>query len=84
MRTAKRLALIAAGYAFSVGAGLAAVALNELLMPADAAQSSGMAAFGDIILFVLVAGFFSLGRADLVLAKAIDQQRPHLSSPRVK
>ena len=60
MSTVKRLGLIAAGYALSIIAGLAAVALNELLMPADAAQSSGMAAFGDIILFVLVVGFFSL------------------------
>ena len=61
MSTAKRLALIAAGYGLSLGAGLAAVALNELLMPADAAQSSGMAAFGDVVLFVFVTGFFSLG-----------------------
>jgi hypothetical protein len=61
MSTAKRLALIAAGYAFCVVAGLAAVAVNELRMPADVAQGSpGMVAFGDMILFVLVAGFFGL------------------------
>src|SRR5437016_11666808 len=61
MSTAKRPTLIAAGYALSVGAGFAAVAVNELFMPADVAQTSpGMAAFGDMILFVLVAGFVSL------------------------
>jgi hypothetical protein len=61
MSTAKRLALIVAGCALSVAGGLAAVALNELFMPADIAQTSGgMVAFGDMILFVLVAGFLSL------------------------
>jgi hypothetical protein len=61
MRTAKKLALIAAGYAPSVAGGVAAVAVNELRMPADIAQTSpGMVAFGDMILFVLVAGFLSL------------------------
>lgn len=61
MSTAKRLALIAAGYALCVVAGLAAITVNELRMPADVAQGSpGMVAFGDMILFVLVAGFFSL------------------------
>ena len=57
----KKLALIAAGYVVSVGAGFAAVTINEMRMPADVAQGSpGMVAFGDMILFVLVAGFFSL------------------------
>jgi hypothetical protein len=57
----KSPALIAAGYVLSVGAGIAAVAVNEMFMPADVAQGSpGMVAFGDMILFVLVAGFFSL------------------------
>jgi hypothetical protein len=61
MSTLKKLALIAAGYALSVVAGCAAVIVNELLMPADVAQGSpGMVAFGDMILFVLVTGFFSL------------------------
>jgi hypothetical protein len=60
MSAVKRLALIATGYALAVASGLAAVALNELLMPADSAQSSGMAAFGDVILFVMVAGVLSL------------------------
>ncbi len=61
MSAAKKLAFIAAGYALSVGGGLAAVAINELLIPADIAQTSpGMVAFGDMILFLLVAGFLSL------------------------
>ena len=61
MSTAKRLALIAAGYVLCAGAGLAAVTVNELRTPADVAQGSpGMVAFGDMILFVLVAGFVSL------------------------
>ena len=58
MSTAKRLALIAAGYALCIVAGFAAVTVNELRMPADVAQGSpGMVAFGDMILFVLVTGF---------------------------
>lgn len=61
MGTVKRLAFIAAGYALCVVAGLAAVTLNELRIAADVAQaSSGMVAFGDMILFVLVVGFFGL------------------------
>ena len=61
MSTAKKLALIAAGYALCVVAGCAAVTVNELRMPADVAQGSpGMVAFGDMILFVLVAGFVGL------------------------
>ena len=61
MRIAKRLAFISAGYALSLGAGLAAVAVNELFMAAEIARGSpGMVAFGDMILFVLVAGFFGV------------------------
>lgn len=61
MSIVKKLALIAAGYVVSVGVGLAAVTINEMRMPADVAQGSpGMVAFGDMILFVLVAGLFSL------------------------
>ncbi len=53
--------MIAAGYALCVVAGLAAVAVNELRIAADVAQGSpGMVAFGDMILFVLVTGFFGL------------------------
>jgi hypothetical protein len=61
MSTLTRLALIAAGYALSVVIGLAAVAVNELFMPADIKETSGgMVAFGDMILLVFVTGFFSL------------------------
>src|SRR5579862_9205172 len=61
MSTAKRLAWIAAGYAVSVGIGLAAVAVNELRMSEDVLQGSpGMVAFGDMVLFVFVTGFFAL------------------------
>lgn len=75
MSAAKKLALIAAGYALAVAGGLAAVAVNELFMPADAAQDSpGMVAFGDMILFVLVAGFLGLAPTwfllKLLVAKA--------------
>ena len=73
MSTVKRLGLIVAGYAFSVVAGLGAVALNELFMPADAAQSSGMAAFGGVILFVLVVGFFSLGPTWFLLKLCVEK-----------
>lgn len=75
MRAAKRLALIVAGYVLAVVAGLAAVALNELFMPADAAQSSGMAAFGDIILFALVTGFFSFPPTWLLLKLCLEAFR---------
>jgi len=61
MSTAKKLALIAAGYVLAVVGGLAAVAVNEWLMPEEIAQTSpGMVAFGDMILLVLVAGFLGL------------------------
>jgi hypothetical protein len=61
MRVAKKLALIAAGYGLSVVGGIAAVAINELLIPDDIKESSGgMVAFGDMILFVLVTGVSSL------------------------
>ncbi len=44
-----------------LGKDPAAVAVNELFMPADVAQTSpGMVAFDDMILFVLVAGLLSL------------------------
>jgi hypothetical protein len=61
MSIAKRLALIAVGYALSVVGGLAAVAVNKLLIPEDVKETSGgMVAFGDMILFVLVTGFLGL------------------------
>jgi hypothetical protein len=80
MSTAKRLALIAAGYALCVVAGLAAVAVNELRMPADVAQGSpGMVAFGDMILFVLVAGFFGLAPTWFLLKLFIAKARALLA-----
>jgi hypothetical protein len=57
----KKLALIAIGYVLSVVVGFVAAAVNETLMPDDVAQGSpGMVAFGDMILFIFVTGFFSL------------------------
>src|SRR5580693_3937820 len=74
MSTAKRLAWIAAGYALCVVAGFAAVTVNELRMPADVAQGSpGMVAFGDMILFVLVAGFFGLAPTWFLLKLFIEK-----------
>jgi hypothetical protein len=61
MSTAKKLALIAAGYALSIAGGYAVVCVHELLIPDDIAQTSpGMVAFSDMILFMLFTGFFSL------------------------
>lgn len=74
MSTAKKLTLIAAGYAFAVVAGFAAVALNELFMPADEAQGSpGMVAFGDMILLVLVTGFVGLLPTWFLLKLLVDK-----------
>ena len=75
MSNSKKLALIAIGYALSAVIGFAAVAVNEALMPDDVAQGSpGMVAFGDMILFVLITGFFSLAPTwfllKLLVAKA--------------
>ncbi|HEY8162159.1 MAG TPA: hypothetical protein VIF34_07835 [Methylocystis sp.] len=73
---AKRLALIASGYALSIAVGVAAVAVNEFLMPADIADSSGgMVAFGDMVLFVLTAGFFSVAPT-LFLLKLLAEKAP--------
>lgn len=58
MSMAKKLALIAMGYALSVAGGVGLVVVYELLIPVDA--SGGMVAFGDMIIFVLGTGFFSL------------------------
>ena len=53
--------MIAAGYALSIAGGLAAVAVNELRIPDEIKETSGgMVAFGDMVLFVLAAGFLSL------------------------
>lgn len=74
MSTAKKLALIALGYAFAVAGGFAAVAVNELLMPADISENSGgMVAFGDMILFVLATGFFSLAPTWFLLKLSLEK-----------
>lgn len=74
MSTTKKLGLIAAGYVLSFVGGLAAVAVNEALMPADIAQTSGgMVAFGNMILFVLVAGFLGLAPTWFVLKLSIEK-----------
>ena len=74
MTTAKKLALIAAGYALAVAGGLAAVAVNELLMPADiAATSPGMVAFGDMVLFLLATGFLGLVPTWFVLTLFVEK-----------
>jgi len=74
MSTAKRLAWIAAGYALAICVGLAAVAVNELRMSEDIAQGSpGMVAFGDMVLFVLVTGFFGLAPTWFLLRLCVEK-----------
>jgi hypothetical protein len=74
MSTAKKLALIALGYVLAVAGGGVAVAVNELFMPADIAQGSGgMVAFGDMILFVMATGFFSLAPTWFLLKLAVEK-----------
>src|SRR5580658_9338407 len=74
MSTAKRLAWIAAGYAVSAGVGIAAVAINELRMSEDVLQGSpGMVAFGDVVLFVFVSGFFGLAPTYFLLKLFIEK-----------
>jgi hypothetical protein len=73
MSVPKKLALIALGYVLSLAAGCGAVTVNELLMPSDISQGSpGMVAFGDMILFVLIAGFVGLVPTLFLLRLAID------------
>ena len=74
MSAAKKLTLIAVGYALSVAGGVTAVAVNELSISADVAQSSGgMVAFGDMIVFVLGAGFFSLAPSWFLLKLCVEK-----------
>ncbi len=74
MSVPNKLALIALGYVLALMAGCGAVAVNELLMPGDISQGSpGMVAFGDMILFVLVAGFAGLLPTLFLLRLAIDK-----------
>ena len=61
MSMATKLVLIALGYALAIAGGAAAVAIHELFIPADVAQSSGgMVAFGDMVLFVFATGVLSI------------------------
>ncbi len=49
------------GYVFAVAMALGAVWFNSLFMTqADRIASSGMTAFADVMLFILVFGFFSI------------------------
>jgi hypothetical protein len=74
MRVAKKLALIAAGYALSVGGGIAAVAVNELLIPDEIKESSGgMVAFGDMIVFLLGTGVVSLAPTWFLLKLCVEK-----------
>ncbi len=74
MTVAKKLALIAAGYGLAAGGGIAAVAVNELLIPDDIQQSSGgMVAFGDMIVFVLAAGVLSLAPTWFLLKLCVEK-----------
>jgi hypothetical protein len=70
MSAAKKLALIALGYTLSVAAGVALVAVHELVVGQN---SDGMAAFGDMILFVLATGFFSLAPTWFLLKLSIEK-----------
>lgn len=68
MSMARQLAWIAGGYAFALVAGIGCAIVNELLVPAEVAQSSGgMVAFGDMIVFVLAAGIVGFVPTWLIL-----------------
>ncbi len=72
MSAAKTLSLIGLGYVLAVIGGVAAVAVNELRMSEEIAQGSpGMAAFGDVVLFILATGFISLAPTWLLLRLAV-------------
>jgi hypothetical protein len=74
MGIANKLLLIAAGYALSIACAATAVAVHMLLASADDAQNSGgMAAFGDMILFVLIAGGLGLVPTFFVLKLAVEK-----------
>jgi hypothetical protein len=75
MRLARKLLLIAIGYALSIAGGATVVVVHELLALADVAQNSGggMMAFGDIVLFVVASGFFSLVPTWFLLKLAVEK-----------
>ena len=69
----KKLVLIAEGYSLAIAGGVAAVAVNELLIADDIKDASGgMVAFGDMVLFLLAAGFFSLAPTWFAIKLAIE------------
>lgn len=74
MSVAKKLALIGAGYGPSVVGGVAAIAVNELLISDDIKRTSGgMVAFGDMIVFVLATGVLSLGPTWFLLKLCVEK-----------
>ncbi|HEY2525263.1 MAG TPA: hypothetical protein VGI29_09410 [Candidatus Binataceae bacterium] len=74
MKVATKLALIGVGYGLSVVVGIAAVAVNELRIAEDIKQTSGgMVAFGDMIVFVLAAGVFSLAPTWFLLKLCVEK-----------
>ena len=74
MSVGEKLFLIAVGYALAIAGGVAAVAVNELLISDDIKDTSGgMVAFGNMVLFVLATGFFSLAPTWFVLKLAIEK-----------
>ena len=73
MSAAKMLVLIAMGYVLALVGGAAVVAVYEQFIPAEVLETSGgMVAFGDMILFVLFAGFFSLAPTWFLLKLSIE------------
>ena len=71
MSTAKRIALIAFGYVVALAGGCVAVAVHEAFMPDDISQaSSGMVAFGDMVLFLLTSGVLALAPSWMLLTLA--------------
>jgi hypothetical protein len=70
MRVATQLVLIAAGYGLAIACGVAAAIVHGLVEQ----SSGGMGAFGDMVLFVMIAGFLGLAPTwfllRLLLAKA--------------
>jgi hypothetical protein len=66
--------LIVLGYGVAFVGGIAAVAVNEMLIPEDIQQTSGgMVAFGDMVLFVLATGALSLAPTWFLLRLCIEK-----------
>lgn len=74
MTLARKLTAIAAGYALAIIGGAIVVAIHELLVAPEMSQNSGgMVAFGDMVLFVLTAGFLGLVPSWFLLKLAIER-----------